>query len=376
MAAPTIQRVYPADGDTGIPVGETLKVWFDIGVDPKSIKDSIVLFASDSDQTSGPDSALWIDKYTGNNPYFLTSPGFKGYVPLKFEIVYWDTTDTVTYAEVDPQPSGVTGELVEQTLNIGSLVKITVDPSFAATLAPDTSFTFCINGDPDGTDTGVASRSVFDVSADGGNTGSGDVVLYGPYVDDGTGDDTFNVKITTGGNIGTAVYKWWWTSDGEGAATIDRVTNRRFRNVGKGVQIRFTGSNFAVNDLWTANVESLARMTTSTSVSFTTNDGSYTTAPPSPSTPATSSPPSTVLPSNVDPFDVESMDPLNASYNIDPDKRLITIVFSQDVDASTITDDSVKLWKYPVEGYYDSTFQPAELEKSLSVSGDTLTIRF
>ena len=58
MAAPTIQRVYPTDGDTGIPVGETLKVWFDIGVDVKSVKDNIVLFAADSDQTSGPDSAL------------------------------------------------------------------------------------------------------------------------------------------------------------------------------------------------------------------------------------------------------------------------------------------------------------------------------
>jgi|15BtaG_2_1085339.scaffolds.fasta_scaffold08762_2 hypothetical protein len=375
MAAPTIQRVYPADGDTGIPVGETLKVWFDIGVDEKSIKDSIVLFASESDQTSGPDSAMWIDEDTGNNPYFLSSPGFKGYVPLKFEIVYWDTTDTVTYAEVT-SPVTITSEADESSNNYGALVKITIDPEFAATLAADTEYTLYINGDPDSTDSGAASRTVFDTEADAGNTGSGDLVLYGPYIDDGVGDDTLNVKITTGGNIGTADYKWWWDSDGEPAATIDRITNRRYRNVGKGVQIRFTGSSFAVDDLWTANVETLTRMTTSSSVAFTTNDGSYTAAPSSPSTPATSSAPATVLPTNADPFDVDYMDPLNASYNVDPDKRIITIVFTDDVASGTITDDSVKLWAYPVEGHYGNTWAPYELEKSLSLTDDTLTIRY
>lgn len=375
MAAPTIQKVYPADNDTGIPTGITMLVHFDIGVDPKSIQNSIVLFASESDMTSGPDSALWIDQDTGNNPYFLTSPGFKGYVPLKFEIVYWDTTDVVTYAEVS-SPSVITSEADETAASYGHLVKITIDPDFAATLSPDTEYKLYINGDTDSTDTGVASRSVFDIVADGGNTGLGDVVLYGPYIDAGAGDDTLNVKVTTGGNIGTAEYKWWWDSDGEGAATTGRITNRRFRTVDAGVQIRFTGSTFVLDDLWTANVETLTRMTTSTNVTFTTNDGSYTAAPSSPSTPATSSPPSTVLPTNAAPFVVLSMLPENSSYNVNINKRVITIVFSQDLDAATVTDTSVTLWKYPVEGYFDNTFEPLELEKSLSVSGDTLTIRF
>lgn len=374
MSAPSIVRVYPADNDTGIPVGETLEVYFDRGVDLKTVSDSIVLFGSDSDQTSGPDNAIWIDGDTGNNKYFLSSPGFKGLVPLKFELVYWDTTDTVTYAEIDPQPSGIISELAEQALNAGHKVKITVDPKFAATLAPDTEFILYINGDPDSTDTGVSSRTVFDVVADGGNTGSGDVAIYGTW--EGNTADSVVIEITDAGNIGTAEYRWYYTSAGVGSAVTGRVTNRRYRSLEDGLQIRFTGSDLQVGDLWTIGLEPVERLATSTSVTFTTNDGSYTSAPSSPSTPASSSPPSSVLPSVSTPFSVDYMDPLDGSYNIDPDKRVITIVFTDDLDASTVTDSSVTLWKYPVEGYYSGTFEPQELEKSLSVSGDTLTIRY
>lgn len=373
MAAPAIQLVYPADEDTGIPVGVTLKVYFDIGVDIKSVKDSIVLFATESDQTSGPDSALWIDKGTGDNPYFLSSPGFKGYVPLKFGLAYWDTTDTVTYAEVT-SPVDITSEADELANSYGHVVNITIDPKFAATMAADTQYTLYINGDPDSTSTGVGSRTVFDVVADAGNTGSGSVSFYGTY--SGATDDAVNVKITKAGNIGTAEYKWWYTSAGEPSATTGRVTNRRFRTTDDGLQIRFTGSALALNDLWTVNTETISRLATSTKVVFTTNDGSYSEPPSSPSTPASSSPPTTVLPTNAAPFEVVEMTPPNGSYQVNPAERTIVVEFSEDVDSATITDDSVTLWKYPVEGHYDSTFRPIKLQKTLSVSGSTLTITY
>jgi len=372
MSTPSIVRVYPADGDSGIPVGETLEVYFDRGVDLKSVSDSIVLFGSDSDQTSGPDNAIWIDEDTGNNKYFLSSPGFKGLVPVKFELVYWDTTDTVTYAEVDA--GTVTSETDETSGSYGHKVKITVDPKFAATLAADTEYILYVNGDPDSTDTGVSARTLFDVEADVGNVGSGAVALYGTY--EGVSADIMVVEITTAGNIGTAEYKWYWDSAGSGSAVTGRITNRRYRTLDEGLQVRFTGSDFQVGDSWTVNVEPIERMATSTSVTFTTNDGSYTEAPDSPSTPASSSPPSTVLPSVSTPFQVDYMTPLDGSYNVNPDKRVITVVFTDDLDPATITDDSVTIWKYPVEGYYGGTFEPLELEKSLTVSGDTLTIRY
>jgi hypothetical protein len=118
-------------------------------------------------------------------------------------------------------------------------------------------------------------------------------------------------------------------------------------------------------------------MLTSTVVTFSTNDGSYTAAPASPSTPATSTPPSTVLPTLTDSgIEVLEMVPANGSYNVSVNNRKITIRFSEDVDPDTITDDSVKLWKYPVNGVYDETYSPLELQKTIVVDGDTITIRF
>ena len=373
MAAPSILKVYPADEDTGIPVGETLAIYFDRGVDLKSVKESIVLFAAESDMTSGPDNAVWIDKTTGDNRYFLSSPGFKGYVPLKFELVYWDTTDTSTYAEVSSSGT-ITGEADETSSSYGHKVKITVDPKYASTLAADTAYTLYVNGNPDSTDTGIAARTVFDEEADAGNTGSGDVHIYGTYV--GGSDDTLYVEITTEGNIGTAEYKWYWASAGSASAVVDRITNRRYRTLDSGLQLRFSGSSFVVGDIWTVNVETVSRMSTSTSVSFTTNDGSYSSAPSSASTPASTMPPATVLPDNDLAFAVESMVPEVASYNINKNNRTITIIFTDNLDSSTVTDDTVTLYKYPVEGHYDSTWAPVELAKSLSVLDDTLTIRF
>lgn len=371
MAAPTILKVYPEDGDTNIPVGEQLLIYFDRGVDKETVESSVVLFGRDYDTTSGPDSAIWIDERTKEQRYFLKSPGFNGYVPLKFEFSYWDTT-SVTYDKVE-SPVEITSEADEIVNNYGQLVTVIVDPNFSATLAPDSTYTFYINGDPDNTNSGISSKTIFDVIADPGNTGAGITYVDGSF--NTTTADILNIKIIFAGNIGTAKYKYWWDSEGFSTAKT-MITSRKWRTLSKGLQVRFAGNSFVVNDLWTINCKPIERMATSTKIIFTTNDGSYSEAPATSSTPASSSPPASVLPSNIEPFEVSFMVPENASYNIDRHNRTITITFSEDIDPTTITDESIVLWKYPVEGYYDSTWKPTKLAKTLSVTDNVLTIVF
>ena len=370
MAAPEIESTYPADGDTGIPVGVTIKIYFDTGVDEKTIKDSVALFGRDSDMTSGPDAAIWVDQDTGDNPFFLSSPGFKGLVPLKFSLAYY-TLGTTT--EVDP--GVITSQADEISANVGHVAKITVDPKYNPTLAPDTELSLVVAGDPDNQNIGVSSRTVFDIE-EGINTGSGSLYIWGTWEDTGAGEDELNIEVTVAGNIGTAEYKWWYTSAGEGSAVEDNITNRRFRTLSDGLQIRFSGSSLQVGDSWTFSVSAIQRLATSTTITFTTNDGSYTSAPSSPSTPATSSPPSTVLPTGQSTFEVEEMTPESGSYNVSIKNRKIVIRFSEDIDPDTITDDSITLWKYPVSGVYEDTYSPIELQKTIDVDGDTITIKF
>lgn len=70
------------------------------------------------------------------------------------------------------------------------------------------------------------------------------------------------------------------------------------------------------------------------------------------------------------------MTPDNGSYNNSNTTREIVIVFSEDVLGSTITDETVKVYRYPVSGHYTDTSAPLELQKELSLDGDTLTIKF
>lgn len=368
MAAPTVASVYPADGDTGIPVGATLLIYFDRGVDLETVKNNIALYGSDFDQTSGPDQMIWLDQDTGDNPYFLSSPGFSGVVPLKVELAYY-TLSTTT----EVNPGIITSEADEVGATVGHVAKLTVDPDFSASLAADTRFTFHIMGNPDGLGVGVSSRTIFDVE-DVAVAGSGSIRTAGTY--SGSFADTVHVKITQAGDIGVAKFKWWYASAGEGSAEIGRVTSSRFRKLQDGLQVRFTSSGFLLNDEWSFNVEPVEYMEASTKVVFTTNDGSYTAAPESPSTPATSSPASSILPTEATAFDVKFMDPAVGSYNISQDRREITITFTEDVDPATITDESIKLYKYPVSGVYQNTFSPVELEKTISVSGNVVTINF
>jgi len=365
MSAPTSLQTYPNNGDTGIPIGISMTVVFDRGVDLQSVVDSVHTYGTDFDQTSGPDSTLWIDSDTGNNPFFLTSPGFQGIAETDITLQYVDTT---TYA--DASPGVITSEADEVTATVGHKVILTPRNSLAA----DALYNMYILGDP-ANNNGVSSRTVFDVERPISVSTTGLMENYSGYK--GTVADRVMIEITTAGDIGTAKYKWYYSSAGVGSAVLGKVTSRRFRYLNRddGLQVRFTGSGFLVGDTYEYNVEPREILADSLTVQFTTNDGSYATAPSSPSTPAACVAPATVLPTGTYDFYVAEMNPINGSYNVDKNTRQIDITFSDNIDPTTITQSTVKIYKYPVSGVY-GTKKVVELNKILSVLADVLTIKF
>jgi hypothetical protein len=378
MAAPIALQTYPADNDTGIPIGISIEVVFDRGIDLSTAKDHVVLYGADFDQTSGPESATWIDSDTGNNPYFLRSPGFQGLVELSARVVYVDLSTGPNYTEVDP--GTITSEADEAAFGASGVGhKLILTPR--EQLAPELLYNFYLLGDPDSVGAGVGSRSVFDVVPDVGNLGNGSMTSYGGYT--GTSADTVIVEITSAGDIGTAKYRWYYQSAGAGTAISGRITARRYRRLEDGLQVRFDGDSFVVGDLFTFNVEPIERLAANNNVQFTTNDGSFVDPPSSPSTPATSSPPASVLPpapgggaSVASTFFVDEVSPEDRAWNVSTNLRTITITFSENLDPTTVTDDTVSLCKYPVKGIDGSNPQPEELQKKLTVAGNILTIEF
>jgi hypothetical protein len=374
MAVPVIETTYPADGDIGIPVGCVLYVDFDRGVDVSTCRNSVILYGADRDLASGPNSAIWLDKDAGLNPQYLRSPGFKGLVETDIELVY---VDAETGEELDIQVEDEAYELAYGTA--GAVHRLRITPK--QHLAPDTEYNFYIMGDPDSADNGISSRTVFDVLADPANgSDTGSTYAYGGYTRSEA--DRVIVEVTTSGAIGTAKYRWYYENEGVASARNGCVTSRRYRRLEDGVQIRFGGSGFVQGDLYRFRVEPIERLETNTRVVFTTNDGTYSEAPDSPSTPATSSAPSTVIPtapseelSSSSTMTILSSEPPNGAYQMNRNLREFTVTFSDSLDPATITQDTVRVYKYPVSGIFTGSPQAVELAKVLEVSGDTLTIK-
>lgn len=368
MAAPVITETYPNNNDTGIPIGIIAKVWFDKLIDLKSAKEAIHLYGPDFDYTSGPDTAAWIDQDTGNNPFFLSSPGFNGNAPLKYELFYYDlTTGDIVI------PAAITDSSVGVSENVGTVVYLNLDTKYLNSLAADTTYTLNIIGD-DINKTGIASRTIFDVVPDAGNTGNGELYTYGIW--SGIGTDSVIIEITTAGDIGTAKYKWKFGSETLSEYRLNKVVSRKFRTLEDGIQVRFDGSNFQVGDIFVFNLENAEYIDASTQITFTTNDGSYAEPPDTISTPATSTPASTVLPWLSSSFQVEKSMPVSGSYNVDYKKRQMIIYFTEDIDDTTITADSLQLWSYPVSGHYKDTHEPYQLKYEYTVVDNILTIKF
>jgi hypothetical protein len=367
MVAPTIDAVYPSDGLSGVPIGAEIEITFDEGIDLSTGKANVVLYGADFDRTSGPDSALWVDPKTGTNPYFLRSPGFSGIVECTYSIVYVDANGV----EISPQPTVLTA-VAEAAGPYRH--KLIVKPK--SLLAPDVKYVAYIIGDSEGgTSKGISARTVFDTDNTGVTSTTGLIDIYGGYA--GTVDTAVNVRITTPGDIGVAKYKFWYDTELEANARIGRVSSRRFRRLEDGVQIRFTGSAFATNDLYRFNVYAPQYLASSYQINFTTGTGSIQDVPSTASTSIIGT--TTPIASAAIPLEVIDMDPPDGSTHISTKTRTITVSFSGDLDPTTVTDADVTVLSYPVSGVFDGpsntrSDEVKELVKGLAVSNNVLTI--
>jgi len=359
MAIPIIDSIFPNDGSNGVPLGAEIKITFDRGIDLKSGKDNVVIYGVDFDKTSGPDSAMWING--SSNPYFLTSPGFSGTVECDYDLVYVD----VAGDPVDPQPD-VLSEADEIAAGLRHM--LIVRPK--ALLAPNANFKVYIIGDSEGgTSRGISARTVFDIDDSAIADPAATMVAYGGY--EGSADDKIHVKITTPGDIGVAKYKWWYDSAGEPTAITGKVTSRRYRRLDNGLQIRFTGSDYTLNDDFVFKVAARDFLADSFTFSFDTGVGSVQAVPETASTSVIG----TIGSLNPDQsfLEIVDMNPDDGSTHMPLNTRTISIKFSENLDPTTITDDSVTIYSYPVSGRYNDK-EVEELIKKLTVNGDELII--
>ena len=365
MAAPTIVSITPFSGATGVPKNIQIEIIFDSEVDTYRLKNGgLVLEGPDESKIIGPGLIASEPPLTDEDS-LLASPGYKGLVD--FDLTFERVDDSGTIVGYYDYGSGALPGYVYR-------LKAVIAPK--EQLKALTEYTIYIIGDEDTTDAydyGVSSRSVFDTLADAGNTGNGIVSFDGGYT--GAAARQYFVEITTAGDSGTARYKWWTSAD-----PIEKVvtSSRGFRILSDGVYVKFTpGLTYEVGDVFSVWALPPTFMEGTTTASFTTSS----IAPEEYPTPSslvtgissvTTSSSTTVSSSG---FTVSSTVPEDRGTRAALDLTEITVTFTDDIDASTVSSDTVIVNTYPADESVDIGISATgELTTTLTVVDEVLTI--
>lgn len=362
MTAPSIIEVHPANGAEGVVLSDQIYVVFDREVDHTTVQ--IMLETRDTDRWSGPEQVRWDNPDTDADDDVLATPGYKGMVD-----------GVLSYEKVDEDGNDVSGfDYTGGGVNWRAKVTFTPDEP----LAPNLQYRVWIIGDEETGDdiiSGVAGRTVFD-PVKGANLGDGDAVFSGGYT--GTISNAYTVRVKEAGDASDKLLFQYWL-DSAPLVIRELNTSQRSQLLGEGIYVRFDG-DFEIDDEFTVQVRISDRMQSTYTWVFTTGAGSIITIPDSvtqtPSVPVGGFDSGTSSTTTAG-FSVLALTPESRQSNIDPLTILeATVLFSDDIDEDTITDDTVTVWSEPVNGDSVQFEADGAITKTLSVSGATLTITF
>ena len=359
-------KSYPQNLEDGFPVGQSFYLAFSNSVDLKLLKKSCVLFGKDFDTSSGPNNALAVDLSSGDNPFYLKSPGMNGFIECDFEEYYVDEF-------TDESPAAIQ-YLLTRVQEKKTIVKVTPK----SVLGENSEYKLYILGNtsediknaiPDYLDildknNTLSERTVFDVK-DSNDNFEERIVSRGSYeAKSGEANATLNIKIVEAGQGSKAKFIWWFSDEAEPMPANPSYKKRlsrcaqRWRNKDRGVMLRFFDAEYVLNETFSIDCFQPIELAESYLITFRTSTDSVYEYPEQ----VSSSP--IGLGANIIPgllgiqeekeLYVTKIEPANNSINNKLDLKNIIIYFNQNIDANSVTQDSISIKAYPVSGVFDS----------------------
>jgi hypothetical protein len=361
-----VDVVHPTVSGTSVITSDEIWVIFDREMDEDTIENgAFFVTGRDFDTWSGPDLQIWLDSESpGEETDILESPELHG-------IVQGD----VSFERIDL--SSLTVVSSEDVLGSGHLFRTKAIFTPTNNLTPNVNYTVYISGDEDLTDsldTGISARTVFDAVPSGSNTGTGSASFTGGFVGS-EAIDLYHVIITTAGEINGSKFQWW--RDREPGNVFGPLrTKKSGVLLSDGVTVSFTDGEYDLADKWHVVVKEKEVFEGNLIYPFSTGSGSIEELPTTVSTSVIGAPDSTTAVAATT-FTVVATDPANRDYNeVVPDGDFpITVSFSADVDAATVTAANVSLLIEAANG--DTADMPASgvwTDFSLSVDGQDVEI--
>lgn len=389
----------PTNQEDNFPIGQEIILFFSESVDLKKIKESVTLFGADFDRTSGPDNALWINESSGENPFFLRSPGFKGFVDYDVSLFFGSPLKDVLNIEDDQSQTDIEEDRIsfavltpKNVLKEESQYQLFVIGKNIDTLE-DLSESFRAVTK----DRALSPRTIFDAyKEDAQNviTEQTDRLrTYGSYEPkNNEASSIAYLKVIEAGEGSAAKYKWWFSDEDE-PQPADSIYNQRvfrcvsrWRKLDRGVLVRFSGGEFVQDEVFKIKCydRSSDLLETSYSILFQTSTDSVYTYPEAQST----SPigiDDLFIPegipgiSTTEPLEIISVTPGNGSVNNALDLDKIIIEFNRNIDAATVTQETVTILSYPVSGTFDGNAgtrsdRERKVYKIISVEDNKITL--
>lgn len=386
---------YPINNEDGFPIGQEIVLVFNKSIDLKAFKEAFVLYGSDFDRTSGPDNALWINQSSGTNPFFLKSPAFKGFVDCDFKFSLVDAAKTLVVLSDQY-------ELEKATTDRPTVVIVTPKNI----LKEDNKYNFFLSGQSVDSledlppkllaiaeNKSVSERTVYDPFKLINSTETYDerIKTYGTFIPkNNESSATLNIKIVTAGEGSQAEYIWWFSDESEPNVNQARYNLRksrcvqRWRATERGVLLRFGGNQYSLNEEFQVRCYTPVYLENSYTIGFQTGTDAIFEYPENISTspiglgneiiPAINS-----VSNNIESLKIVSITPSNGSVNEPLDLDKIVIEFNKTLDATTITQDTIKIESFSVSGSFDGpsgtrSNREYKIYKIISVSDKTITL--
>lgn len=364
------QESYPQNQTNNFPIGEEIILEFSNLVDLKSAKDAIIIYGDDSDRTIIGDSTYLNDFSDIKN--FLRSPGEKGYVEVSTEVLDVNANGDVLGNTYFEKPANQTSIVVIKPKKLLEANKEHILYILGSAVESIEGLSNKHIGNA------LSVRTIYDPKNVATNSLDTRLKLHGTYK--GDTEETLNIKIVSAGNGSQAKYIWWFSDEQQPQPSGRRLnkTTQRWRNLNRGVVIKFLGGEFQLNETIQVKVYPKDKLETSYKLTFNTSTEDLVTKPAHVSTSdigVSDQIPSLSTSSN-EPLLIVDVSPRNGSVNNPLDTNKVTITFNQNIDSTTATQDNIKMFKQNVSGFFNNQKEPQKMPKEIIIENNKIILEF
>lgn len=361
MAAPTITAVTPDDGFNAFPIGEKIEILFDQEISQFLAENSISLVGPDGLVVTGTEFEEKIFRFTNGANFgsTLNALHLQGEIPIDVEVIKCDSSGV----PVDPQSS--------YEYDAGAQSKLVIRPKLF--LQEKTDYKLIISGSSAPADqwSYLGSRSVYDPEKDPMSSGEG-VLKASGYT---SLEDVIVVTVVKAGSSTTCKLQWYFESASGTVYDLLPLSGRNKIAKDKDIYFELIGGaadSFKAGDLWTINLRPTEYLVDAYKLEFSTAADQVKSLPAtvSQSPIGLDAPTQAEILANNEEFQLVKIEPEYGSSNISLHTRQIILTFNKDIDPTSITAETVKLFRNALDMNEDAV----DVGYSWIVSGKKLIL--